>query len=145
MHSYSNCLLASLNFRLVLRNPQNLNLTEIVENDLAVNTTSRRWDTQSAHITYARAESVMDITADLNEVRRMSTPAGSLFTQVIRRIRWEGAVLSKTRYARFVISGSQLKPTKRLRRYTNCVICLRGCKLWKPCDRELEMPIYLKW
>jgi len=69
MHSYANCLLASLNFRLVLRNPTDLNLAEIVSNDLASNMTSRQWVAQSAHVvqTCPRAESVMDIIADLNE------------------------------------------------------------------------------
>jgi len=69
---YANCLLASLNFRLVLRNPTNPNLTDIVQNDLASDMISRQWDTQSAHVvrTYPRAKSVMDITADPNEIRR---------------------------------------------------------------------------
>jgi len=76
---YSNCLLASLNFRLVLRNPQNMNLTEIVQNDLASNP-SRRWDTQSGHVvrSYPGAESVMDITADPHESQLGLGRSGSI-------------------------------------------------------------------
>ncbi|KAF8438513.1 hypothetical protein L210DRAFT_3544239 [Boletus edulis BED1] len=63
---YANCLLASLNFRLVLRSQSDPNLTAIVWDNMASNVLSRRLGSQPSSITplVARVETEIDLVVD---------------------------------------------------------------------------------
>ena len=68
MYSYSNCLLASLNFRLVLRSQSDPNRTAIVWDDQGASREPGYQPSQSIQI-LVQAESDTDMTIGLNEVR----------------------------------------------------------------------------
>ncbi|KAF8550659.1 hypothetical protein OG21DRAFT_387555 [Imleria badia] len=63
---YANCLLASLNFRLVLRDQSEPSLTTIVWDDLALSTQSKQPGSQPIHVQFL--ESGVDMVNDLNRV-----------------------------------------------------------------------------
>ncbi|KAF8438515.1 hypothetical protein L210DRAFT_3544247 [Boletus edulis BED1] len=64
---YANCLLASLNFRLVLRSQSGPNLTAIVWDDMASNVSSRQRGSQPLHVTQfvARVESDAEVVVEV--------------------------------------------------------------------------------
>jgi len=65
---YANCLLATLNFRLVLRSQSDPNLTAIVWDDVASNTQSRRPGFQPTDVQIlAQVESDVDMDVGLSE------------------------------------------------------------------------------
>ena len=108
-YSYSNCLLASLNFRLVLRSQSDPNLTAIVWNDLGSNMQSSQPGRQPSQAIKSpvRAELDTDIAIGPNEVRPcikfrlLSDSCGSCRPDRKR------IVLSRLRHVKFVDSFSQ--------------------------------------
>ena len=70
IYSYSNCLLASLNFRLVLRNQSDPNLTAIVWDDMPSSKQSGYQPSQPIRILVrAESDTDTDLAIDPNEVR----------------------------------------------------------------------------
>ncbi|KAF8130236.1 hypothetical protein EV363DRAFT_1490549, partial [Boletus edulis] len=64
---YANCLLASLNFRIVLRSQSDPNLTAIVWDDMASNVPSRQLGSQPSHVTQfvPRVETDVEVVVEV--------------------------------------------------------------------------------
>ena len=126
MYSYANCLLASLNFRLVLRNQSHPTMTAIVWDGTASNTnmqTSQPAGYQSPLVVQmlSQVESNVDMAIDLNKVCPCIEILVVLwFTCSYRPIR-ERIVLSKMRHTRFVADSFSEKYLLIVRSHMNFV------------------------
>ena len=134
MYSYANSLLASLNFRLVLRNQTDPTITTIVWDGTASNTSMQScqpagWRSSLVVQMLSQVEKNVDIAIDLNKVCSYVEILVVLWFMRSYRSILDTIVLSNMRHVRFVTDSFSEKHSLIVRKRMNFVTGQHRCKL----------------
>ena len=127
MYSYANCLLASLNFRLVLRNQTDPTMTAIVWDDTASNTSVQSCQPLAGYQPplvvqiLAQVETNVDMGVNMNKVCRWIKILVVLWFMCSYRPVRQRIVLSKMKHVRFATDSFSEKHSLIVRKRMNFV------------------------